>query len=851
MRKIVLLICVMMAHSLYAQENKLVIDNQTPGWLSGLLTYPQQQSVEDLTLTGYVNKADMAFVNGLIKKQKLRILDLSDVRLVGASEGDDYIWDNFLSYGTDVVLQKVRLPKIVKSDMYSSTKWISSKVDTLEIGYKDMTPYGGHGYSIFSYYAPNHLIIAEGVEIIPDNTFLFYATGYSNLDSETCLVTLPQTLKVVGGRAFGRDCTFEMPLTLPDSIVRMGSNFPITDSGHFNEWWVRNPQKWESYTYMDIPISSLKFEFPSNLEYYNSLCGYAQYQLCKTYACHVFTSDTIIVGSKCDTLYACLNAKIAYFYNETPVQYYDFRNFCIDTLYVPEGSLSEYLNEYNYQEALRAESGQQIKAIKEMKLVKDIEMISNVKKLYVGDRKKITTRIIPTDATFQGIYWESSNPEIAEVSNDGTIHAKAYGSVIITATTQDGGYKASCTINVYEHTTGIEMAEQISIPISSTYMLDAKTIPLSISDGNITYHSDNSAIASVDTIGTVTAIKKGICTVTATTVDGGFSAVCRVRVTQPVEALTMEKHSTTLKVDESEKLFGQIYPATADDKTISWSSTNEEIVTVDADGNATAIKVGEAWVKAVSLDNSEAKDSCKVTVIQPVAGIILSQESCHLTNIGETVQLEATVLPADASNKEVKWSSSNKAVCMVSNGMVEATGSGTAVVIATTEDGNQMAFCSVTVEEATEEYSFTIKQIESGSVSTKVKKGSPFTVTFNVEEGWKIHSVSLNNEDCTDQISADYTLTIEKVMSDCLLNVVYEQSLSAMKSVRSSDVKIFGTAIGARVTDVPEGTAILVYSEDGVLLKSLMANGSQTDIPLTAGGIYIIKVEEKIVKLKH
>ncbi len=843
MRKIVLLICVMMAHSLYAQENKLVIDNQTPGWLSSLLTYPQQKDVEQLTLTGYINKTDMDFVNGLIKNYKLKVLDLSNVTTVSDGKAH-YLWDKFLSFGTEKVLQKVRLPSIVEGTTPKQTNGIgyivTSRIDTLEVGWEDLSITGS--LSFWSVHA-KHLILLDGVKIIPYRYFMIqedFDATYNNTWDIDYYVTLPKTITDIGGRAFGRSASFVEPFTFPDSIERIGKH-PLIEDNYYHNY---GPASENCWCERKPTISNKKFSFPSNLRFYNSLDN--------IFTVDLFDSDTIIVHEKCDTLFAKLKAKVAYFYNRNPVKVWHHEDLLIDTLYVPEGCLSTYLDDYWYMEALRPESGVQIKAIKEMKSVKDIEIISEVKKLYVGDRKKIATRIIPTDATFQGINWESSNPEIAEVSNDGTIHAKAYGSVTITATTQDGGFKASCTVSVYEHTTGIKMTEQLSIPISSTYKLDAKTIPLSISDGNITYHSDNSAIVSVDTKGTITAFKKGICTVTATSVDGGFSAVCRVMVTQPVEALTIEKHSTTLKVGASEKLFGQIYPATADDKNVSWSSTNGEVVTVDADGNATALKVGEAWIKAVSLDNVEARDSCKVTVIQPVTDIRLSQESCHLTNIGETVQLEATVLPADASNKEVRWSSSNKAVCVVSNGMVEATGSGTAVVIATTGDGNQMAFCSVTVEEATEECSFTIKQIESGSVSTKVKKGSPFTVTFNVEEGWKIHSVSLNNVDCTDLISTDYTLTIEKVMCDCLLNIVYEQNIpTLMTSERTSDVKIFGTALGARVTGVAEGKVILVYSEEGVLLNSLIANGSQTDIPLTAGGIYIIKVEEKIVKLKH
>ena len=123
------------------------------------------------------------------------------------------------------------------------------------------------------------------------------------------------------------------------------------------------------------------------------------------------------------------------------------------------------------------------------------------------------------------------------------------------------------------------------------------------------------------------------------------------------------------------------------------------IVDVDNDGNVTAKKRGVAFVKATSEDNPLAVDSCKVTVNQPVTGITLNYKNYELHQIGETLQLVATVLPEDASNKEVRWVSSNESVCIVANGTVVAVGYGTSVVIATTVDGNYMATCTVTVVE--------------------------------------------------------------------------------------------------------------------------------------------------------
>ena len=124
-----------------------------------------------------------------------------------------------------------------------------------------------------------------------------------------------------------------------------------------------------------------------------------------------------------------------------------------------------------------------------------------------------------------------------------------------------------------------------------------------------------------------------------------------------------------------------------------------------------ALKAGEVWISAVSDDNPNAKASCKVTIVQPVAGVTISNENCKMTRIGENVKLEATVLPEDATNKNITWKSSNETVCNVINGIVIAVGYGTSVVTVTTEDGGFIAYCIVTVEQP-------VDGIEEVSVNT-------------------------------------------------------------------------------------------------------------------------------------
>ena len=191
---------------------------------------------------------------------------------------------------------------------------------------------------------------------------------------------------------------------------------------------------------------------------------------------------------------------------------------------------------------------------------------------------------------------------------------------------------------------------------------------------------------------------------------------------KPVEEIWINFHDIELTKGNRIQLTTTIVPSNADDCSIVWSSSNEQVATVDDKGNVTAKKGGETWIKAISLNNPEAKDSCKVTVIQPVSGISLNYNDYELDGIGESVVLIATIVPDDASNKNVKWTSSNESVCVVSRGTVVGVGYGTAVIIANTEDGEYMATCKINVTNATNISS--VEHNESGKYNIYNVNGS-------------------------------------------------------------------------------------------------------------------------------
>ena len=143
-----------------------------------------------------------------------------------------------------------------------------------------------------------------------------------------------------------------------------------------------------------------------------------------------------------------------------------------------------------------------------------------------------------------------------------------------------------------------------------------------------------------------------------------------------------------------------------------------------------------------------------------------------------------------------------------------------------------------------------IKQADNGAISTKVAKGKTYTFTIHVENGWKIHSVMFNDVDMTDQLDNESTFTTPAIESTSTLSVAYESvQESRIDEVRFSDIKILPTSYGAKVTGTETGDLIQVYISDGVLLKSVESQGQQTDIQLSKGCVYIVKIGTKTVKL--
>ena len=305
--------------------------------------------------------------------------------------------------------------------------------------------------------------------------------------------------------------------------------------------------------------------------------------------------------------------------------------------------------------------------------------------LAIDETATLTATITPADASDKNITWTSSNEQVADVY-DGTITAIAPGTATITA--ECSGKKAECKVTVIVPVSGIALDKtELTVAVGETSALKATVAPADATYQNITWTSSNPTIATVDN-GIVRALKAGTTTITAEC--SGKKAECKVTVIIPVTGISLDKSELTVAVGENATLKATITPSNATNNTITWTSSNADVATVD-NGTVRALKAGTTTVTA---ECSGKKAECKVTVIVPVTSITLDKTELSIA-IGESATLTATISPADATDQNITWTSSNTAIATVENGTVTGLKTGTVTIIA--ECGGKKAECVITV----------------------------------------------------------------------------------------------------------------------------------------------------------
>ena len=358
---------------------------------------------------------------------------------------------------------------------------------------------------------------------------------------------------------------------------------------------------------------------------------------------------------------------------------------------------SDYGNPYDDAKALTASATLTISAAPVA--VTGVSLSKSETALTVGASETLTATVSPENANNKNVSWKSDDTAVATVDQNGKVTAVGEGEAIITATTEDGKYTATCTVKVSPApvaANGVTLTpDKTTLNVGEKQTLTATVLPAYATNKNVTWVSSDTSVATVEN-GVVTAVGKGTATITVTTEDGGYTATCEVTVKLPVSAVTLNETSTALVVGNTKQLTATVAPANADDSTVTWKSGNTNVATVDQTGKVTAVGVGTTTITATAGGKSA---TCTVTVTAkpvPIEAIALRDAA---VSVGGTIQLEPVFTPADTTQRDVIWTSSDRTIATVdANGRVRGVAEGkVTITVTSTADRSITASCTVTV----------------------------------------------------------------------------------------------------------------------------------------------------------
>lgn len=367
----------------------------------------------------------------------------------------------------------------------------------------------------------------------------------------------------------------------------------------------------------------------------------------------------------------------------------DISQYSIEELLALQERIDERITELRIQDA--AENGD-----------RKIEFAENEIVVYSGQTQKLEVAVVPRFETAPKntkLIWSSSNPEVATVSS-GSVKGIGAGNATITAAAQDNEFiSSSVTVHVRNSVNSLSLAEPAVTLLlggadeKSRAGLNVEILPEDAFDRTLTMSSSDESVVTVSETGELKAVSAGKATVTVITNDKSLkqpkSAKCTVTVLQAAQELTVES-SLTLNKSKSGKINPVILPDTASNKILKYTSSDPSIVSVTQTGALTAKACGSCDITCETTDGSELKAVCHVNVIQMVSSLRLSGSPNQVLNAGSSVRITASVTPQDATNKNLKWTSSNSNVATVDNGKITAVNGGDCTITCASTDGSEI-----------------------------------------------------------------------------------------------------------------------------------------------------------------
>ncbi len=326
--------------------------------------------------------------------------------------------------------------------------------------------------------------------------------------------------------------------------------------------------------------------------------------------------------------------------------------------------------------------------------VEEITFDSSVVELSVGVEYIINYSTIPTGVD-EEIVWESTDPDVATVLN-GVVKTVKEGNTTITA--KGGDKEASLAVTVKKsveetnpQTITLNQSE-ISLFVGDGYTLTAVVKPDDANDEKITWTSSDTKVAVVDEKGNVKTLALGTATITAKTSNDVYQT-CTVNVVRKADGgnlneatIVLNTSNLFMNVGDTSQLIETITPQGSG--SVTWESSDPTVATVE-NGLVKALQNGKTTITVKLENGNEATCLVNVSSNNIVKVILLQMNARNVTlKVGGSSQLSVNVIPSNATNKTVTWSSDNTSVAEVDeNGKVTAKKAGVANITAKSVDG--------------------------------------------------------------------------------------------------------------------------------------------------------------------
>lgn len=476
--------------------------------------------------------------------------------------------------------------------------------------------------------------------------------------------------------------------------------------------------------------------------------------------------------------------------------------------------------------------------------------------LLTGETKQLKATVLPLKGEFN-VEWSIADTKIATITSDGMLTALSVGETVVTA--KCGDLVAECKVYVSKTIIAVDdvklSASSITLTEGEETVLTVTILPEDATDPIVVWSTSDQTVATV-VDGTVKALKEGTATITCSV--GDKKAKCFLTVKSsviPVESITLDISALVLKCGDTRQLKAEVKPDNATDNTVTWSSSNTEVATVDNDGIVTAIKPGTTNITAMAGEKTAV---CRL-IVNPieVAEIELSESSIEL-NPREIITLNVTIKPDNATDKTVVWSSDNNDVATVSDGIITAISVGEALI--TARSGSQTAVCIVNVipgviELESIQLSDAEMTLEIGEHKWLSFVATPIDAEYTTVE-WKSSNdkiATISNEGLVTGVSkgeAYIWLTVDNKAAACKVSVV-EPIKTSISDVESDKGPAIRTMPGSIViTNLDPKDSVGVYSISGITVRpQTQVRTTDLTIKINTAGIYIVRINKQAMKI--